>query len=813
MAPFQLRHLPLCLAALLLAWSPSAHGFETVILEAVLNGEAKGAYFVNLTEDGDALMGIGDLEAIGLAPPPGEVTEVDGEAFRSLATMEGVTFEIDERTLSLRITAAAALLPSSSFDFTVKRKLKVLYPREFSAFLNYGFDYLDLGTEEGQSFDLSNQFGLRRGEALFLTDTLFKSNAEQSPFVRLDSTLIVEHRERLLRWTAGDFFARSGDLGGTVHLGGLSYSKRYAIDPYFLEYPTLDYHGSVSAPSEVDIYLDGAKVRTERISPGEFDLSNIVRPGGAGLLELVVRDIYGKEERLRHPFYIAESLLKKGLHEFSYDLGVEREEFGTQNFAYGEAVLSAFHRYGYSEDLTLGASGEAGKGLFNLASEAKWRWGARGLIRGALAGHFGGEGGGFAALANYNYRGPSFSARLGLAQFSENYATLATVDQNDRPRYSYSGAVSYGTGEFGSLSLELASSGTTGNDLQSLTLSYSRGLPRNLSMVTSARFATDDAGSSTTMIFSLNYHPWADIQTSGRLEFRDEGSAQGLQVVKSPPVGQGYGYQAGLERSDLSGSGATTLDGLLQYNGPYGIYRGELGLESGEGTNALRYRMTASGAVTYLGEKVGFSRPIHDSFGLVQVGDLEGVRVYHNSQEVGRTDASGRLLIPNLSSYYENQISIEDKDIPLDYSLASVVRYVSPPLRGGACMGFRTVKFQPLTGRLQIRRGSDLIPLEFQEVRFRLDGTVATVPTGKGGEFYLDPAEETKKGAGADAPEPGCADLALQQENGGTLVELAGEIEVEGRTYAFTIDIPESEDFFIDLGPVVVNHPKEGALQ
>ena len=62
-------------------------------------------------------------------------------------------------------------------------------------------------------------------------------------------------------------------------------------------------------------------------------------------------------------------------------------------------------------------------------------------------------------------------------------------------------------------------------------------------------------------------------------------------------------------------------------------------------------RLSAAGGIVYVGGRVGFSRPVTDSFGLVRVDRLEGVRVSLNNQEIGRTDASGEVFLPNLGSY------------------------------------------------------------------------------------------------------------------------------------------------------------------
>ena len=69
----------------------------------------------------------------------------------------------------------------------------------------------------------------------------------------------------------------------------------------------------VSLPSEADIYLNGVRIKRELLPPGEFELRNIASYGGAGLVEIVIRDPFGKEQRIKYPTYSTNLLLKKGI--------------------------------------------------------------------------------------------------------------------------------------------------------------------------------------------------------------------------------------------------------------------------------------------------------------------------------------------------------------------------------------------------------------------------------------------------------------------------------------------------------------------
>src|SRR5205085_11221930 len=106
-------------------------------------------------------------------------------------------------------------------------------------------------------------------------------------FVRLMSDATRDDREGLRRWTAGDFFTPSRELSSSVNLGGFSVSKVYGLNPYLVQFPTQTISGQVALPSQLDVYMDGQKIRTENVNPGQFQLNDILAYGGARNVQVV----------------------------------------------------------------------------------------------------------------------------------------------------------------------------------------------------------------------------------------------------------------------------------------------------------------------------------------------------------------------------------------------------------------------------------------------------------------------------------------------------------------------------------------------
>ena len=753
-----------------------AESAETVIVNVTLNQEAKGEFFVDMTEDGDFLIRKDDLESMGFSEPKGKLSQIAGELFLSLKSIEGVEFHFYENRLDLDILAKPDLLALKSRDMSAQRRQNVYHPRDSAAFINYSFDHNSLDSFKFQNLNITNEVGFRVKDFLLLSNFTYQNSKEQENFVRLMSNITYDRRDTLQRFVAGDFYALSGDLGSSLNLGGLSFSKIYRIDPYFVNRPLFSFTGLATLPSEVDVYLDGTKIATERFSPGQFSLENINYYGGAQSLEVVVKDSFGRETRYRLPFYFTDILLSKGLHEYSYNLGFMREQYGVRSDDYRKLAFSAYHKYGVTDAFNIGISAEAKQGTYVIGPQVSlllWRLGT--LVLSFSGSHDEDLRGGNAALVNYGYQGTMFNWRLLYKQYSRHYRTVATDASAARTKSEVGAGIGFGTREFGSLSVNFTDTKRyRDEDTKTYAVTYSRNIMRNATLLSSYKHVREQKNSDEFFVGLTFYFAGNTTLAASHLQDRER-NAQVLQLTRNVPVGEGYGYRIYADREESRGTVSNTVNPFFQYNGRYGIYTGEYrGTYRGR-SRAEMYRFTAAGSVAYTGNTLGLSRPINDSFGVVQAGDLKGVGVFVNNVEIGKTNASGKVFVPNLNSYLDNQVSINEKDVPMDYTIDVVTKYVSPPLRSGSYISFDVARFFAITGTLHVEEHGEARPAEFFEVTMEVDQKEISFPTGRGGEFYFENVRPGTHRAFFDYNDKRCS---------------------------FDMVIPKSDDVIIDLGAV-----------
>jgi outer membrane usher protein len=747
-----------------------AQDTEEIILRVVVNTVPKGDFIVLMTPEGDVRVKSEDFARLGIQDP-GRRVEIDGEKYVSLRALEpDVTFNTDLRELKLDIQVSAGLLGETVRDLSTAAPRAPL-ARDASAFFNYTTRYDTTKDFGAGQLTLPTEVGVRYGDFLLLSTFSLQRNPHESEFARLNTSLLTDNPGRLQRITLGDFAAVSGPLGSSILMGGMSVAKNFAIDPYFRRFPAPDIEGIAATPSQIEIYRAGRVVQTLRVPPGKFVLQNL--PGavsGFGEYTVVVKDAFGREQRIDRRYYLAGTLLKEGIHDYSYNVGFAREEFGRESFRYGDLAFLAVHNLGLRDSINVGLSAEGSNDLVHFGPTAAVKLGTYGIVNFAMAFSRSDGKNGFGGLFAYEFLSRLFSTRLIFRAFSADYLNLSLAPASQRPKMDASLSVGLNLDRLGSLSAEASTTRMrTGQDTDRISLSYNKQLTRDLALFLSASRSWSNRA-STEFFAGVNYFLGKGVSANLTHSGSDSENRQSLTVVKSAPDGEGLGFRLSGERIAPEKE-SDRIDGnaFVQYNGRYG----SLASEYSRFLGADNYSFSLSGGVAAVGTSFHFSRPISDSFALVRVPGVAGVEVKFNNRSQGTTNVNGEFLLPNLLSFHANKVDVEPANIPLNYSIDAVSKQVTPLFRSGALVEFKLTKIQALFGSLTYLEDGQQKPVEYGQLTLSgLDKPVET-PIGKEGEFYLE-----------NVP-PG---------------RYTGKVVSPGKECTVTLVVPQSDEMMIDLG-------------
>ena len=132
-----------------------------------------------------------------------------------------------------------------------------------------------------------------------------------------------------------------------------------ATDPPFVTFPLPTIGGLARQDSVVDVFIDNVQREARSVPPGPFALESLPVVTGAGEVQLRVTDLLGREQLVTQSYYVSSRLLKPGLHDFGYQLGSVRRDYGTRELRlWRRPWPAATHRYGFTDRLTGEAHGE-----------------------------------------------------------------------------------------------------------------------------------------------------------------------------------------------------------------------------------------------------------------------------------------------------------------------------------------------------------------------------------------------------------------------------------------------------------------------
>lgn len=701
-------------------------GFVLAVLEVTLNSEQQDEPIIALRDAaGRVFVAAADLARWRLRLPDTAPTMYQAERYYPLAAFNGLVATVDEQAQMLSIEAPPAMFPSTQID---ARALPVPVPQRSAVggFLNYTLlaTRADTATTGTGSLELG-AFG-RWGSAT--TTAVASTGAGKTDLTRLESTWIYAMPDRLATVRAGDAVSRAGAWGNAVRYGGVQYATDFATQPNLVLTPGQFVAGQATIPSTVDVFVNNALVTQQAVKPGPFDITNIPPITGPGNVTLVIRDELGREQVITRPFYASPVLLQAGLTDFSYDLGFVRENFGIASDDYGPWVASGTYRRGISDRWTGEVRAEAQARLANAGIASDVLIDDFGVFSASAAGGRNPIGSGARVALAFDRQSLGISYNVQGAWASPHFRLVGNTDSQFVVARELLGSAGYTFGRYGTIAVTYVA--RSYRDQPSTTigsLGYSFNLERwGYVGVSMSRVRADDRSTLFNAVWTLPL----GTSTSAALNIdRVRSSASGadrdertLSIQRNLPLGEGFGYR--LRASDQGPRQAE-----VDYQNRYGTYSAEVAQAQGQ----TGERVSASGGVGFIGGNVFLSRTINDSFGLVRLPGYPDVRVYSENQEIGRTDASGELIVPRLLPYQKNIVRIEQGDLPFDAEFDVLAHDAVPYARSGVVVEFAV---KPARGALVKIVQDDGAPVP-AGAQVRVEGQAAAFPVALDGDAYL----------------------------------------------------------------------------
>lgn len=657
---------------------------STLIVDLYINYQQVGDSFVLQDSDGYFFVEEEVLELWRIEKPWPTPVVSRGRSYLALQAFEGVEFEYNPLSMELQVYFPASLMPLSNIN--IERNIYQATSAGFGTYLDYDFNWTD-----GGSGGDSVLRGLFRpvifGSFGTISSTLNYSDYQYqtSGFEKRDSVNVLDlvytfdDQESMRSIKVGDFITRPGSQGRALRVGGIQISTNFTVQPGFITYPLPEFFGETAVPTALDVYVNGQLRRTEEVDAGRYHLSDLPATAGAGQIQITTIDALGRQQVFSQDFYTSINNLKEGLSDYSFSVGALREEYGLQNFKYGDLAASATWRYGLSNDLTIEGHGEHTNDLSMVGGGVQYIINNGGSIKAGLGVSNSELGTGSKWQLGFNQINNLLSYNLEVSGATENFDFIGS-NYYPLPKTQVLAGLGKSFYRYGSFNLSVVHQEFYRDDSRTFVRASHNIAYRNAFTISSFVSYSDDNENNVTGGISFNMSFGTNSSANSAVLSDGDNVVVEAQYRKNVPVGTGFGYQIGAVSGDnkIFNAGTTlqnevgtyTLDVLSSENG---------------GTS---WQAGMSGSVAYLDGMTSFSRRIRDAFAVVDVGDFENVRVYLDNQEVGRTNKKGKVFVPGLIPYYNNSFRIETDDLPLNAYVKSSQSKATPFYRSGVVVNF-----------------------------------------------------------------------------------------------------------------------------
>jgi len=745
-----------------------------LIVDLHFNGQQFGDAFVLRNDSDEYYIEESWLELWTVQKPYPAAVKFREKSYYSIVDFPGASSEFDDLLMKLNVSMPATLMAFKTIDIQIADTPTPSTAYGFYA--DYDLNYQRETKHQFQNFSSLVQTNFFGSMGNINANLLYRNvsgggsedlNGASNGVNVLDLTYTRDDPANVRSLRIGDILTDPGTLSRSQRIGGVQFATNFSTQPTLITYPLPSFYGQSAVPTALDVYVNGQLQHREQVAAGSYLLQDVPVMNGAGQMQVVAVDALGRQQVFTQDFYVATSLLKEGLNEYSFSAGALREAYGLENFEYGDFVASGSWRHGYRDHLTIGGHGEVSNDVSMLGGSGQYLINAGGIINAGLGISNSKAGVGTNWLLGFEQSRDVYSYRVRISGASAKFAVIGMTEP--QPEFQL----------FGSAGFRLPFRGSAGvvishekfrqlNDRTVLSLNYSTTFQSGISLSAYMSYLNAE-DSDVTVGIRLSAPIGERHFTSGGLTHNKNNTVTQADFRRNLSAGTGYGYHLAANTADNS---AIDVGGVAQND--YATY--SLALRTSESSGQL-WQASALGSIAHLDGVTQASRQIRDAFAVVNVGNYEGVRVYRENQVVGRTNKNGQIFVPGLRPYLRNRLRIEPDDLPLNAKVGDLSFDTAPFFKSGVVIEFDVVDARNAILKVVLPDGS---PIR-QGAIARIMGQEKVFPIGTNGRLYLQgleqPSQITIRWNGS------ICDFVVPQPNGVDMIPDLGEFVCEPREF------------------------------
>lgn len=690
---------------------------QQLLLELVVNQQARGQIVPVNLQRGDYWVRSADLQQAGIAKE-----KLSGQTLVDVNQLAGSKVVYDDQRQRLLLDVPPAWLPDQALG-GVKNGPR--YPGRTSSGVLFNYDlYATRTGSSGSRLSGWNELrffgshGQLSSTGIWQQQLEGEASTSNKGYTRYDTWWSNEDENNVVSWRVGDLTTDALNWSNSVRLGGVQFGRDFGLRPDLITYPLPVFAGQAAVPSTVDLFINGYRSSQNQVQAGPWSITNVPFVNGAGDAVVTTTDALGRQVTTTLPFYVASTLLKSGLSDYSVAAGALRRNYGYRSFDYGAAAASGSWRYGLLDWLTMEGHAEGSNDIAAGGAGSVVRIGSLGVVNGSVAqSQMSGKAG---TQYSWGYQYNNNWLNLGMQQTlrSTGYRDLALTSSQgyDNTNNSYTLArrssqynASLSLADYGSIGaayIDISSS--DGERTRLLNLSWSKNLWGNSSIYVSA--SRDQSNGEWSGAISLMI-PFGERSSAAFSVEHDQQGGNSQRVSLSRAMPSDGGFSADASWANQSSDRGDYRQASLRYRNnsidtSAGFY--------GDRTYTTEWA-DVTGSLVWMDSSLFAANNINDAFVLVKT-DYPDVTVSYENQPMGRTDKHGYLLVPSISSYYAARYAIDTLDLPADMTAPKVEQRFAVKRQSGYLLNMPVERLRAASVILHDQNGQPL-PLSSQILR------------------------------------------------------------------------------------------------
>ena len=661
----------------------------------------------------------------------------------------GLPLSFNSRSLELTVAIPPSARSRQSIGLAdLDRELygEFATPEAFTAYLNIrgAVDYVHEG---GGPTGLGDPLVLLDGAARingFVLESEATWDMGDRGFSRDGTRVVYDDIDRLNRWTVGDLIPQGRGFQGFQDMAGVSVARTYALlDPQRNVAPRGGRTFTLDRDSTVEAFVNGRSVRTIRLQPGTYDVSDFPFVQGSNDVELVIVDDTGQREVVSFSLFIDRTQLAPGLSEYGFYGGVRSSRLDGDIEYSDDFTASGFYRYGLSENLTVGGNFQYAEDASMVAGEAVW-----GSPLGTIGGDFAvsqldsvgsgwaanlsferliqGESGGTSLVATFEARSRHFGTAGQLAP-SNPYVFNASLGLNQ----------SFGDSSFAGAQVRYAKARDGLEDERSIRLTYGRRLTETTNVILDADWSDGGFADGTSFRVALVRRFGATGSARAEYDSQSERARLGYQTSG----GQGVGAWSAAANLDVA-SETYGLNGSASYaanRADLGVAHSTAYSQVADEISDQRTSLRAATGIAFAGGRFAVGRPVSDGFVIVQpYAGARDVSIEVEPSPEGyyaRSGALGPALYGQVSAYSPRTLIFDAPEAPAGFDVGQGALRLMAPYRAGYLVTVGSDYGVTAIGRLLKSDGTPLPLLAGVAIEQGGEGRRVEIFTNRQGSF------------------------------------------------------------------------------